>query len=477
VTPEAERAQAVAENLPDPVVVVSPEAAVIWANRRARVAFGFPPERPLAQDGLRLVHPDDRPLALACLASIQGRDVGSPVEVRFVGPTGVWRAEVVGADLRAHDAIGGIVLVLRDVTARHRFEIDAGDASRLRAVVQHSPTIFALADRDGRLLSVSGALTRRLAVDPEWAEGHSLLELVAEEDRPAVARALAEIRPETDADRNQRGTLDAAVAGVGSPRPYGERLTTRSPGRDHGPAPERPDPDAPAPGHGRSARPAPRPGDGTSPVATVECVLAAPSGPERLPCELTLVSLLDDPSVGAVVIAAHDITRLVAARRALERLAASDPLTGVANRHHLEERLRHLLDRERSGPEQAVAMVFVDLDGFKQVNDTAGHLAGDGLLRQVARALISAVRAGDVVARVGGDEFVVLGTLERPEDAALLAERVAAAICRPHEVAGRVLNVTASIGVALARPGDPAEDLWAEADRRMYEAKAEKSGS
>jgi diguanylate cyclase (GGDEF)-like protein len=196
-----------------------------------------------------------------------------------------------------------------------------------------------------------------------------------------------------------------------------------------------------------------------------------------LPCELTLVSLLDDPSVGAVVIAAHDITRLVAARRALERLAASDPLTGVANRHHLEERLRHLLDRERSGPEQAVAMVFVDLDGFKQVNDTAGHLAGDGLLRQVARALISAVRAGDVVARVGGDEFVVLGTLERPEDAALLAERVAAAICRPHEVAGRVLNVTASIGVALARPGDPAEDLWAEADRRMYEAKAEKSGS
>lgn len=164
---------------------------------------------------------------------------------------------------------------------------------------------------------------------------------------------------------------------------------------------------------------------------------------------------------------AEDITR----RRELERDALHDPLTGVLNRAAFFDRLAHALARaERDG--RPVAVLFLDLDGFKGVNDTRGHAVGDAVLRIVAERLDGAVRRADSLGRLGGDEFVVL--VEDVTDAAtvdLLVDRVTAALREPLRVAEGRLQVSASIGVVLAH-GGPAAEVLGEADVAMYRAKA-----
>jgi diguanylate cyclase (GGDEF)-like protein len=153
--------------------------------------------------------------------------------------------------------------------------------------------------------------------------------------------------------------------------------------------------------------------------------------------------------------------------------ADHDPLTGLANRATLAERLRHALQRvKRSGT--TVAVLFIDLDNFKHANDTLGHSAGDELLRVSAARIDEDLRPGDTVARFGGDEFVAIcEDLSGPEEAMDVAERLRALLAEPIPLAAGVAQVTASIGVALPdRPDRSAEALLQAADRAMYEAKA-----
>ena len=163
------------------------------------------------------------------------------------------------------------------------------------------------------------------------------------------------------------------------------------------------------------------------------------------------------------------------ARRASERFrhgALHDPLTELPNRVLLQQRLEHAALRAQRSHTNA-AILFVDLDRFKQVNDTHGHQVGDELLIEVARRLSRLVRPGDTLARFAGDEFVFLcEDLNRAFDVEVLARRVDEAFANPFLLAGAEITVTASVGVAFAGPGIEISDrLVAEADVAMYQAK------
>jgi diguanylate cyclase (GGDEF)-like protein/PAS domain S-box-containing protein len=177
-------------------------------------------------------------------------------------------------------------------------------------------------------------------------------------------------------------------------------------------------------------------------------------------------------------VSAQDITERRRVEQELRELTAvlteravRDPLTGLANRALFEERLRGSLSRDaRSGG--ATGVLFLDLDGFKDVNDEHGHAVGDAVLRSIADRLTSAVRPADTVARLGGDEFVVLVEGASESGLVALVERLSTEISAPVTVLGRTLDVGVSVGLALAHGGaaDPS-GLVAQADARMYDAK------
>jgi diguanylate cyclase (GGDEF)-like protein len=165
--------------------------------------------------------------------------------------------------------------------------------------------------------------------------------------------------------------------------------------------------------------------------------------------------------------------RAEASEQSFRRLATHDQLTGVGNRTVLIERLTHL-GTARPGQRPLMALVFVDLDGFKQVNDQYSHVAGDHVLQAVAHRIEAVVRAHDTVVRWGGDEFLVLLEALEDETAGLaVAERIAAAIAEPMWYDAHQLTVTASLGVAYAGPADEVDvdDLVRRADAAMYRVK------
>jgi diguanylate cyclase (GGDEF)-like protein len=156
---------------------------------------------------------------------------------------------------------------------------------------------------------------------------------------------------------------------------------------------------------------------------------------------------------------------------AMRELAFHDQLTGLANRALFYDRVEHAL-RSHSRNGGRFAVFFVDLDGFKEVNDELGHGAGDTVLKETAARLRDCLRDSDTVARFGGDEFaVIVERLGDGDDVHVTAGRMVAALRQPIRIGGRPVTVTASIGVALNRPGDDTEAILRAADLAMYEAK------
>ena len=156
----------------------------------------------------------------------------------------------------------------------------------------------------------------------------------------------------------------------------------------------------------------------------------------------------------------------------MRHLALHDPLTGLPNRVLFVDHVTLALAQLSRHPSR-LAVLFLDLDNFKLINDSLGHSRGDDVLRHAARVIDEILRPGDTVARLGGDEFVVLATaLDDADDASLIAQRIADALRAPLVVGEREHRITASIGIALADgPGRTAEDLLSDADAAMYEAK------
>ncbi|MGA2933205.1 MAG: PAS domain-containing protein, partial [Acidimicrobiales bacterium] len=180
-------------DFPDLVVVLDSAGNVIWANSLAERLFGRSLHDSVGQSGFDFVHPDDLELAALSLVSIQGKEIGTAIEVRLKTPSG-WRlVELIGTPVNWLQE-GAVLFCMRDLTQRRRFEVARDEVALFRMLVQNAATITMLISPSGHISSSSGALTRMLGHDPEVVENGSLADLIAVDDRPklsfAIARAL-----------------------------------------------------------------------------------------------------------------------------------------------------------------------------------------------------------------------------------------------------------------------------------------------
>ncbi len=183
--------------------------------------------------------------------------------------------------------------------------------------------------------------------------------------------------------------------------------------------------------------------------------------------------LRDDGSVAGIYGMSTDVTPLKRVERQLQALARMDALTGLPNRHQFNEKLQEALDQARVSGE-ALALLFLDVDHFKSINDSLGHAAGDAVLREFGQRLKRAVRPTDCVARLAGDEFVIiLEGLRGEAEPQFVARKILAQIAHVFDIDGRHLDVSTSVGIAFHRQGvTSASELLARADAALYEAKA-----
>jgi diguanylate cyclase (GGDEF)-like protein/PAS domain S-box-containing protein len=171
---------------------------------------------------------------------------------------------------------------------------------------------------------------------------------------------------------------------------------------------------------------------------------------------------------------ATDITQRRLAEEQLAHRAFYDPLTNLPNRGLFLDRLRHAVRREKRNPNYLFAVLFLDVDRFKRINDSLGHTVGDRMLVLVARRLELSLRPGDTVARLGGDEFtILLDDIHTVSDATHVADRIQDELAKPFQLTGHEVVTSASIGIALSAAGyDKPEDIVRDADTAMYRAKA-----
>jgi diguanylate cyclase (GGDEF)-like protein/PAS domain S-box-containing protein len=397
----------VTRSLPDAVVVIDRLGGVLWTNDAAERLFGQATAELVGTNALDVVHAEDKALAEVALTSIQGKAVGSPLELRVCAGGGWKLVEVTASNLLGHDAIEGLVLCIRDLTERRRWEVANTEMGRFRSLVHNAASILMLLEPTGEIQSVSAAITRLLGHDQELVEGRPLTDYVTEHDRRTLSSALTR-------------ALDA-------------------------------------------------PKWSTGPV-TVEVEMLRRDGRATVPFELSIVNLVDDPTVSGFVVSGHDISQLRATQEALDGAGSRDPLTDLPNRDALCRRLERCLDDPKT------AVIFLDLDGFKDINDQFGREVGDELLRLLGERLCQSVRKADFVARHGGDEFVVVARTENDRDLEKLSQRLVRAIEHPTELAGGSIRLSASAGLAHPYPADTPETILARADTAMFTAKIHGDG-
>ncbi len=359
---------------------------------------------------------------------------------------------------------------------------DTAVEGRFRALFDYAPVGAALCDTDGDFLDVNPAWRRLLAgtgVDPEsgslvelggagypgelpsarelerrereragttprrlspgtapdWAAGQDRRDAMAA--HPASRSGVPEARPTRDGLRALRSTARLAAArGVRDPRWNGLLAALRAGRRDR---------------------------------VRVEVAVPAREGQVRwLTITVVRVPLAEGPYLLAH---AEDTTRRHDREERLARMALLDGLTGLANRTLVMERLDAALARAaRTG--LSVGVVYLDLDGFKRINDTLGHEAGDALLIACGQRLSSVLRAGDTAGRLGGDEFLVVAELVADGDGLReLVRRIEQALAEPVLVAGREVEIGASLGPVLSRPGEDGPTVVRRSDAAMFAAK------
>jgi len=188
---------------------------------------------------------------------------------------------------------------------------------------------------------------------------------------------------------------------------------------------------------------------------------------------------VSDPSTGhniGAVLVSRDITRELERMRRLETLATRDTLTGLHNRAWINDQVSRML--AQSDDLSYTTVLFIDLNGFKAVNDSMGHATGDALLQLISERLQRSMRPGDSVARLGGDEFVVASKCCNRDAASAIAQRIIDSLKAPFVINSMEISIGASIGISLARSGYTSASLLLEhADIAMYQAKARRDGS
>ena len=457
---EAEvRYQTLAEQLPAAVIVTAaqpvylssgdPDYPIIYISPRITEVTGFTPDEFRAIPALwfRRIHPDDKPLVAAEAARTDATGEPFKVEFRFQRKDGRW-VWLENNAIMLRDQEGKPLYwhgLLTDITERKRSEMLLSGQLRIleriaqqaplsevleqlcRLVEEQAPDLLAsvlLLDQEGRLHH--GAAP---SLPPDYVAAIEGLPAGPNQGSCGTAAYLREpvVVTDTAVDPRWAAYRDLAQA-------YGLRACWSVPVF----------------------------GSTGEVLATFALYAREPRGPDDR--EWTLIEL-------ATQLAGLAIERW-REQEQLRYQAGHDALTGLPNRALFLDRLEHALARV-SRSSRRLAVLFVDLDGFKLVNDLFGHQAGDDLLVQVGRRLQSAVRAGDTVARFAGDEFtVLLEDLQALEDAVIVAERMIQVLEEPFVVAGQGVRISASIGIADSRPGmtDPGALLLA-ADQALYAAK------
>ena len=357
--------------------------------------------------------------ALAGLALAAVRGLVRPLDAAVAVAERLTAGEVDVTFPRAgRDEVGRLLRALGVMVAHLRAaqRAAAETGARFEALVQHSSDVVVVLDQDGVIAYASAASKRVFGHEHGAFRGRPVVDLVHPDDVPSVVAAVAELRD--------------------------------------------------------------RPG---AVVRNAHRVRHADGSWRHI--ETVGTNLLADPAVRGLVFNARDVTERTELEARLAHQAFHDPLTGLANRALFRDRVEHALERlARTGapPAEAasgVAVLFLDLDNFKNVNDSLGHDAGDRLLCAVAARLLNATRGCDTVARFGGDEFaVLLEHVRGEEDALAVAERVTAALRTPVPLghAGgddAAAQVGASVGVSFAEPAMAADELLRNADAAMYDAK------
>jgi diguanylate cyclase (GGDEF)-like protein/PAS domain S-box-containing protein len=209
----------------------------------------------------------------------------------------------------------------------------------------------------------------------------------------------------------------------------------------------------------------------------VDCSLRHKDGSLKY-FEIVCTNLLRDGAIGGIVLNGRDVSERRIFEEQLAHQAFHDSVTHLANRSLFDERVRHALARAHRD-RISIAIIFIDLDDFKSVNDSLGHAAGDRVLLEVAKRLVAGIRVGDTAARFGGDEFVVLlEDIESPQYAAETAERILDLLAEPLQIEHKDVELRASLGISVAEANEPADAdvVIRNADAAMYIAKRDGKG-
>ena len=515
--------------VPDVVLVVDSNADVVWANDAASQLVGVERSESTRVNCFDLVHPDDLQMALLSMGTVFDKSVGSLLELRIRATDG-WRL----VEMRGTAIDDLVVLCIRDITQRRRWEVARDDIAQYRSLTQNSASLTILVEPNGTVRSSSAALPRLLGHDPEWLEGRLVGDLVAREDMAVLAEALDRVNRPMPGGRHQGARFDLRLQRLdGTTVPYSVRLTNLVDdqsvqgivlsGHDISDRVEVERRLEESKSRLEATLESTADGiltvdergwitsfnqrfldmwslDGTEIAdrawsvvlertmdrvidpATVRAGFTIPDGAndERtgvIDCtdgrviELySLPQLVDGVAVGRVW-SFRDITERRQMEGRLTHQAYHDSLTGLANQARFRTCVAEAVERIDGSPDQ-IAVLFIDIDEFKIVNDTLGHSAGDTLLRIIAERLTGAVRSADTVARLGGDEFaLVLGRLGSRAEALEIADRLLGLIRQPVEFGSKRHEASVSIGIAFGGDGLQADELLRNADLAMYAAK------
>jgi len=442
---------ALIENSLDIVTILHLDGTVRYQSPSIGAILGYAQEELIGRNIFEIIHQEDAPRAIAVFGeAIQEPGAVRSVEYRMLHKDGSWRTlESRGLLLPPHADVSGVLVNTRDLTERKR-------AEALRDAERH---VLELIARNAPLSEALDALAKSL----EEASGDGMLSsicLVSEDERTLVPAAAPSLPPAFSQGLAQGVPIgpDAGSCGTAA---YRKGLVVVS---DIASDPLWVDYRELALQHGlRACWSMPVLSAGGTVLGTFALYYREPRAP-------------DDANLALVQRAANLAGIAIERKRSeelIEHLAFHDVLTGLPNRRLLEDRLAAALALARRTEDRS-ALMFLDLDRFKNVNDRLGHGGGDRLLQCVAERLCAVIRTGETVARVGGDEFMVLlPRVADPAHAARAAERILAAVRQPsYAIDDQELAVTASIGVALSSSDeDDGETLMRNADAALYRAK------